>query len=364
MSDRRIHLLHFMIEKKIEKLVPVPCIDSPIGYQVLETHDMLRVPIGQEFDVLNDLVDLGLFERELYDKVHLCPSCKHFALNFRETCPDCSSHLIDVVEMLHHYACGYLSYEDEFHKGTQLICPKCHNQLRHLGVDYERASANFRCHACTAVFPEAVTSCLSLACGESFPVEQAIIQKIYAYRLTERGILAASQESIYGEKDGMLAIDHGLELYTFQYFREQLVREIHRAARYGRPFSMLMMRPDCLGQYEEEGGTDAVRNVLKSLATWVKELSRDCDIVSIYQEQNFVLLLPETIEDHTIDIGERICSHVRESSLQQLGSIIHMVMGWSVFSADIESADQMIQLVWTKVQEEERLALGSSEPSV
>jgi len=353
-----------MIENKLERLVPVPCIDSPIGYQVLEAHQTLRVPIGQEFDVLDELVDLGLFDRELHDKVHLCPSCKHFALNFRETCPDCSSHLIDLVEMLHHYACGYLSYEDEFHKGTQLICPKCQNTLRHLGVDYERACASFRCQSCAAVFAEAVTSCLSLACGECFPVDRALIQKIYAYRLTERGILAASQESIYGEHDGMYAIDHGLELYTFQYFREQLIREIHRATRYGRPFSVLMMRPDCLEQMKEEGGTDAVRNVQKSLAIWVKELSRDCDIVSIYQENNFVLLLPETMEDQAMDIGERIRSHIQERSLQQLGRMIQMVMGWQAFSVDIESADQMVQSLWTKVQEEDMLAIHSQSPSV
>ena len=95
-----------------------------------------------------------VLDRRLADKVHRCPNCAWHTLNFVEVCPRCRGIDIEIENVIHHFACAYVGAWSEFRHGVDLVCPKCDEKLRHMGMDYEKPSDTYRCHACGYVFTE------------------------------------------------------------------------------------------------------------------------------------------------------------------------------------------------------------------
>lgn len=298
-------LLKALVDRDVERVDPAPSIESFCGYHYPLARDILRVEPGEEIEVLKALADLDLLDREWVDKVHLCPFCHHFALNFRETCPQCQSTHLELVDMIHHYRCGYVSQEREFQDGIHLICPKCHERLRHLGVDYERPQATYRCAACASVFAEPRTSCLSLTCGSAFDVDRAVPEIIYAYRLTPKGVLAA-HHGIQSVTVSPPFLDSARGLYTSQFFMDMLAREVQRSARYRLPLSVMVVKPCGLEHYQRVWGREAMELLLKHLAVITKETVRTCDLVATLESDRWVVLLPNTTRDQARIAAQRL----------------------------------------------------------
>ena len=99
------------------------------------------------------LLRLGYIRRTRFiDRIHVCPICNSSHLLFFETCPECGSS--DIVEepVIHHFRCANVSPEHTYQQDGELICPKCKQQLRHIGVDYARPSSISTCRACAHTF--------------------------------------------------------------------------------------------------------------------------------------------------------------------------------------------------------------------
>ena len=304
-SESGERLLKALVDRGIDTVEPTPTIESFCGYQYPLAREILRVGPGEEIEILKRLADLDLFDREWFDKVHLCPFCRHFALNFREACPQCRSTHIDLVEMIHHFRCGYVSQEREFQDGVHLVCPKCHERLRHLGIDYERPHASHRCAACSFLFTEPQTSCLSLTCGKEFSVDQAMQEIIYTYRLTSKGVLAAHY-GIQSVTTSPPFIDSARGLYTYAFFTDMLAREIQRSVRYHLPLSLMVIKPCSVEDYQQVWGREATELLLKHLAIIAKETVRTCDLVAALEHDRWVVLLPNTSLDHAKVAAQRL----------------------------------------------------------
>ena len=95
-------------------------------------------------------------------------------------------------------------------------------------------------------------------------------------------------------------------LYNHRYFQEALARELDRALRHDRVFSLLFADVDSFKRYNDAHGHQAGDTALKTIADLFLGSTRGTDIVARYGGEEFVLLLPETDRAHAEILAERI----------------------------------------------------------
>lgn len=112
-----------------------------------------------------------------------------------------------------------------------------------------------------------------------------------------------------------LAITDGLtDLYNTRYFYKTLDLEIARTNRYGNPFSLMLFDIDNFKQLNDTYGHQAGDEVLQELAKILKSSSRETDTVVRYGGEEFIIILPNTPEEETIFLANRIRNAVQENT--------------------------------------------------
>lgn len=94
------------------------------------------------------------------------------------------------------------------------------------------------------------------------------------------------------QRQGLRDRDTGA--YTLSYFTDYATKEIYKARRYGRAFSLLTFSLDNLPQIRARLGHGAVRQVQQIVLRVISQIIRDSDVVARATEQEFHVLLPET----------------------------------------------------------------------
>ncbi len=293
MEGRSVALLRYLVTRQLDMLDPVRHPAAAKGYNLPLAGLVLDLPRGEEFDLCEELAGLGLFEREFRDRIHLCPHCGHYAINFREVCPTCRSARLRVVPNVHHYRCGHVAPESDFQEGEDLVCPKCRRVLRHVGVDFDRPNQVVRCEECGAVTPEPEVECLSLVCGRVFPPDLARRFDVPAYRLTARGAAAA--------ESGRLPPRSLLDLLHEQFntvpedaFEDMVRLARHLSDRYGRPYALAEIEVPGREQLLEAVGPVETLRVLQTVVEILRGSLRETDVVCPLSESRFRVLLFET----------------------------------------------------------------------
>lgn len=134
---------------------------------------------------LNKLYEAGILERRLYDKVVHCSRCDSAYISIRYCCSYCKSFDIKRSALIEHVKCGYMDVEENFVKGNKLVCPKCHEELKKLDLDYRKAGMWCTCKDCGKSFDIPVAAHFCRNCHTSFSFEEAVIKDVYAYKLKE-----------------------------------------------------------------------------------------------------------------------------------------------------------------------------------
>lgn len=88
--------------------------------------------------------------------------------------------------------------------------------------------------------------------------------------------------------------DRDTGAYTLSYFSDYASKEIYKARRYGRTFSLLTFSLDNLVQLRLRLGPDAARAAQRAALRAMSALIRDSDVVARATDQEFHALLPET----------------------------------------------------------------------
>ena len=162
-----------------------PVYDSKLGYR----YPVVEAIIGNDASVveafLNKLYDAGILKRRLYDKIIYCPKCDSANVSIHYCCPYCKSFEIQRSALIEHVKCGYMDVEEHFRKGNKLVCPKCHEELKKLDVDYRKAGTWCTCKDCSKSFDIPVSAHFCRNCHENFMFENAIIKDVYSYSLNE-----------------------------------------------------------------------------------------------------------------------------------------------------------------------------------
>lgn len=82
--------------------------------------------------------------------------------------------------------------------------------------------------------------------------------------------------------------------YNLAYFTDVATKEVDKARRYGRGFSLLGFSLDGLPHLRARAGTDQVRAVVRGTTRALGRVLRESDVLAKVAEQEFLLLLPET----------------------------------------------------------------------
>jgi len=167
---------------EIRELEPV--YDPKLGYRYPVVEAIVGDAAKAE-DFLNRLCEAGILERRLYDKIIYCPKCGSANISIHYCCPYCKSFNIQKSSLIEHVKCGYMDIEKNFLKGNKLICPKCHEQLEKLDVDYRQAGTWCTCKNCSKNFDIPINTHFCRDCHVDSTFEDAVIKDVYNYSLKE-----------------------------------------------------------------------------------------------------------------------------------------------------------------------------------
>ncbi|HZI06444.1 MAG TPA: response regulator [Archangium sp.] len=156
-----------------------------------------------------------------------------------------------------------------------------------------------------------------------------------------------------GVKNGrrMLALqrlglrDRDTAAYNLSYFTDYASKEIYKARRYGRAFSLLTFSVDNLPLVRMRLGVPdaklAVRGIIKAFGRIV----RDSDVIAKASDQEFYLLLPETDFFGAVMFVRRAIAAVREEpDAQEVEARLPLALvgGASTFPKDGEDFDDLV----------------------
>lgn len=128
-------------------------------------------------------------------------------------------------------------------------------------------------------------------------------------------------------------LDHLTGVHNRHYLFRALHRELERASRYGRPFSLLFVDVDDLKCYNDTWGHAAGDRLLRGVGELLREQVRATDVVCRYGGDEFVILLPETSRRGAERLGQRLVAAARATVSRGLS------VGVATFPEDGEGAD-------------------------
>ncbi|MEM9803595.1 MAG: hypothetical protein AAGA20_24980, partial [Planctomycetota bacterium] len=232
-----ILLLRDAMQQNPPRIEPELDPTAPLGHAYPFASERLEMDAAEVVVALEELADLGLLQRTLANRVHLCPSCEHVQINFRETCTRCESIDLSIERVLHHFRCGYIGIESEFRSGRDLVCPKCRHELHQLGQDFDRPHETYVCHDCSTLMeePKLVGQCLS--CGHEFDSHKALTRAVHTYVPTPLAVRAVELGRLTGLDVDSILYDAELKIATRDFLEFEIKRELLRLDRGGSVFT-------------------------------------------------------------------------------------------------------------------------------
>ncbi len=108
------------------------------------------------------------------------------------------------------------------------------------------------------------------------------------------------------------------QLWNMRMFSDFAEQEFERAARYERPFSVMMLDADNLKKVNDRFGHQVGSQLIQAMGRKIKASLRASDVVARYGGDEFVVMLPETISSEALATAERV-RQCLEGSLLETG---------------------------------------------
>lgn len=155
---------------------------APEGdYRYYEAEEMLEATPTEALDLLNQLAEAKILQREVFLTQPVCPICKSPQLVTTHRCPFCGGNELNKVILLEHLACRYLSSKERFSIGGQLVCPMCQQSIE--SGEQLRNEDGFECASCLKVTltPQLRQECGF--CGKAHTTESVELRPVYTFKV-------------------------------------------------------------------------------------------------------------------------------------------------------------------------------------
>jgi diguanylate cyclase (GGDEF)-like protein len=153
------------------------------------------------------------------------------------------------------------------------------------------------------------------------------------------------QARLAQELEKLANIDPLTEVWNRRHLLELAEREFHRADRYQRPFSVLMLDIDHFKTINDTYGHAVGDEALKLMAKTVLQTLRKTDYFGRFGGEEFVAFLPETDLETAIAVAERIRLALAEIAIPIDLSLIHMTVSIGVATHQVrdDSLDNLLK---------------------
>ncbi len=235
-----------------------------------------------------------------------------------------------------HFPCSYTAPLQDFRRGSELVCPKCNQGLRHIGVDYEKPSRLFTCFSCEFVFRDPAVEAQCLRCNCTCTPSQTIELAIYRFLVTPLAEQAIIEGQISGANLEMLLRNTQTGLYSKPYFEHEIRRELVRTERYQSPFCMLLVRIDHfeeIASMHPSEATQFAESIFKAVSAGLRTLDTTC----VWDENTLGVLLPATDKARSTEVVRRIHENVHK--LEFLYSVREPSVSIGLVSSEDAHAD-------------------------
>jgi diguanylate cyclase (GGDEF)-like protein len=142
--------------------------------------------------------------------------------------------------------------------------------------------------------------------------------------------------------------------YNLAYFTDYASKEIDKARRYGRSFSLLVFALDGLPHLRARGGAEQVRAAVRACTRALGRVLRESDVLAKVADQEFLLLLPETDAFGAQVFLRRALAAVRDSAEIRLVEQIAPVLlqgGAASFPRDGEEFDLLLTVSRARLEQ-------------
>lgn len=112
--------------------------------------------------------------------------------------------------------------------------------------------------------------------------------------------------------EGIANLDGLTGIYNHRYFQEFLDREISRSCRLESHLGMILTDIDNFKKFNDFHGHQAGDYVLKELAGLCAGMIREYDLMARYGGEEFVFILPESGEEETLIVAEKIRAAIEQ----------------------------------------------------
>ncbi|MGB1027467.1 MAG: GGDEF domain-containing protein, partial [Rhodospirillaceae bacterium] len=168
-------------------------------------------------------------------------------------------------------------------------------------------------------------------------------------------LLRISDDSLKASQDEVLrlsTIDPLTGVSNRRHFMDLADQEISRARRYRRPLAVISIAVDNFKAVNEIHGSEAGDRVLAAMGDAARKTLRTIDVIGRTAGTELTVLLPETEQDGTEILAQRLCDDLSESAAATLtGEPIptmsvgatHFVREDVIFDTTIQRADQAME---------------------
>jgi two-component system cell cycle response regulator len=195
------------------------------------------------------------------------------------------------------------------------------------------------------------------------PFDDADLETIQSF--AGQAAVAIDNVLLHQEAQRLSVTDALTGLGNYRFFQQNLAREVDRAARFGRPLSLLMLDLDRFKQVNDAHGHQVGDAVLMQVADRIREEVREVDVVARYGGEEFVVVLPETGEEGAQQLAGRVCERIRGVPLHTSAGDLEVTVsiGVAVYpehgdspSSLVRAADQALYVAKREGRDRWRLA--------
>ncbi len=174
---------------------------------------------------------------------------------------------------------------------------------------------------------------------------------------------ALGNAQLYAQTKERAHIDELTGLLNHGYFHQRLEEEIQRCSRFGSVLSLIFLDVDLFKSYNDAFGHLAGDEVLRQIASHIKDSIRGVDMAFRYGGDEFAVVLPESSLDDACHVAERIRKRI-ECEMESKGIAITCSMGVAAWPTDgvaremvLRAADRALYL--SKQKGRNQIALAS-----
>jgi two-component system cell cycle response regulator len=148
--------------------------------------------------------------------------------------------------------------------------------------------------------------------------------------------------------------DRDTVAYNLSYFTDYASKEIYKARRYGRTFSLLTFSIDNLTNLRSRLGGGEARRATRGIIRALSRIIRDSDVIAKASDQEFYLLLPETDFFGALMFSRRALAAAREEpDVQDVEAHMPLALvgGASTFPKDGDDFDELVHRCRRRMEE-------------